>query len=300
MILTIFYSPFVDAIAEQPTVEADSEMILCYGDSLTYGWGKTEGSKSYPGVLASCLNGQGFKVENMGVGGETAMAIGIRQGGMPMYVKPFTVPAGTDAVAIELFSPSNYVFEKSLVHQWNVALNPVTIGGISGSIYYDSKNTTYIFIRSSSGMEAVFTRPEKVVTFGSSLTGKCLCIWIGTNDIAPGVENIIINVAENMIRHNGNDAYIIIGLTASNDIVPDANHALANHFGNHFIDIRSYLLSYGLADAQITPTEQDIKDIDNGAVPASLRIDAVHFNDAGYAIIGNQVYRKGIELGYWK
>ena len=74
---------------------------------------------------------------------------------------------------------------------------------------------------------------------------------------------------------------------------------MADYFGDHYLDIRDYLLEYGLADADVTPTQQDTTDISNGEIPTSLRIDTVHFNTAGYTVIANCVYKKGVELGYW-
>lgn len=74
---------------------------------------------------------------------------------------------------------------------------------------------------------------------------------------------------------------------------------LQRHYGAHFADIRKYLLDYGLADNNITPTEQDNQDIQSGEIPSSLRYDAVHLNNYGYSVVAHQVYERGKFLGYW-
>ena len=68
-----------------------------------------------------------------------------------------------------------------------------------------------------------------------------------------------------------------------------------------FIDARAYLIRYGLDDANITPTQQDLDNIKNNSVPKSLLIDEddVHFNQHGYTIIANLEYERGKVLGYW-
>ena len=63
-------------------------------------------------------------------------------------------------------------------------------------------------------------------------------------------------------------------------------------------ELSQYLVEYGLQDAGITPTAQDLIDISNGVVPSSLRADAVHFTADGYTILAQQVYNKLEQLGW--
>ena len=110
----------------------------------------------------------------------------------------------------------------------------------------------------------------------------------------------LINLEKQMIEYLGTEQYIILGLT-SKTYIPDVkpiNEALKEAFGEHFLDIRSYILQHGLEDAGITPTEQDQKDIADGEIPSSIRVDDIHGNAAFYKIIGEQVGQKLEELGY--
>lgn len=128
-----------------------------------------------------------------------------------------------------------------------------------------------------------------------------IVLFAGTN-LPPDKDTVgeLINLEEQMIEYSGTEQYIVLGLT-SKTYIPDVepiNEALKEAFGEHFLDIRSYMLQHGLEDAGITPTEQDQKDIADGEIPSSIRVDDIHGNAAFYKIIGEQVGKKLEELGY--
>lgn len=66
--------------------------------------------------------------------------------------------------------------------------------------------------------------------------------------------------------------------------------ALAKHFGSRFFNWREYLVNYGLSDAELSATEQDLKDINEGKCPSSLLSDGLHPNDKGHEVIGKKLY----------
>ena len=53
------------------------------------------------------------------------------------------------------------------------------------------------------------------------------------------------------------------------------------------------------SDCGLTPTENDIIDIQTGNLPEQIRADFTHFNSYGYYSKAKAIYLKGIELGYW-
>ena len=71
---------------------------------------------------------------------------------------------------------------------------------------------------------------------------------------------------------------------------------MRKEFGRRFISLREYLSQYGLDDAGITPTEQDLSMMAQGQTPQSLLTDSVHYNSACKTVIGNMIYRKIKEL----
>lgn len=66
--------------------------------------------------------------------------------------------------------------------------------------------------------------------------------------------------------------------------------ALAKHFGSRFFNWREYLVNYGLSEAGLSATEQDLKDINEGKCPSSLLSDGLHPNDKGHEVIGKMLY----------
>lgn len=129
-------------------------------------------------------------------------------------------------------------------------------------------------------------------------------IWVGTNNINDTVEHII-DVQNLMVSTVTSGKYIIVGLTAKTyfDDIANYNRKMYQTFDEHFIDIRKYILDYGLSDAGITPTKSDEQAIQSGEMPPSLIYQGdgygVHFLPAGYKIVAAQIYKKGVELGYW-
>ena len=72
----------------------------------------------------------------------------------------------------------------------------------------------------------------------------------------------------------------------------DLEEAMAAAFGDRYVNLREYLSTRGLADAGLSPTERDRRDMEAGRVPESLRSDEVHLNRYGYRVMGELVFRK--------
>ena len=269
--------------------------IACYGDSLTAGAGST--TMPYPKQLKT-LGKRFVNVVNLGVGGENSKSIAIRQGAIPIYTDSFTIPADTSAVEIEIKdADSQSVF---LAGQGDAGLNPCYINNVEGTI--SKSGDKYYFTRTSSGNSVTVTSGTQIITDGmKNHRDDLMIIWAGTNDrpSASTIQNVINNI-DSMIEYSSNSNYIVIGLTSKSYMpeVEEVNEILAEKYGEHFLDIRKYLLENGLSDAGITATAQDEIDINSGEIPSSLRYDEVHFNDYGYTIVGTQVYNKLISLGY--
>ena len=297
-------SSYALTFANKTTDKIGNEEVLCYGDSLTQGLGT--GLTPYPAILDSLISEK--KIYNFGVGGEACGDIGARQGGIPIYINPCTIPANGSEVPITFSTPGTLLSASGLIKQIqtdiDVSVNPCIVDGVNCYLRYDLNSNRYMLHRNTpSSNDTVIDRPMRIFTNGYYRKKDILVIWMGTNNAADSnVAEMIIRTAENMINHNSGNKYIILSLTSKllfGDNLEIVNNKLADYFGDHYLDIRDYLLEYGLADADVTPTQQDTTDISNGEIPTSLRIDTVHFNTAGYTVIANCVYKKGVELGYW-
>ena len=289
------------------------ETVNCWGDSLTRGVGVGDSySKAFPYVLYGLLDGR--KVINCGVGGENTINIASRQGGLPNIVKPFTIPADTNKVEIEL--TNIYGDSAGILLQGGSALDPITgkyvmtaqinpcsINGVEGTLTYE--NGKYYFSRSENGESVIVSRPTPLITYAmKSMRDNINIIWIGTNGgFTTSAE--LIECIEAMIDYMSpiNKKYIVIGIHHLVSTVTETFEMIEKNmvmrFGRRYINQRKYIIEYGLSDAGITPTEQDLEDIKNDTIPKSLRSDIVHFNADGYAVLGKQVYLRGKELGYW-
>ncbi|MFT3982803.1 MAG: hypothetical protein QM697_02755 [Lachnospiraceae bacterium] len=284
---------------EQPVVpiagfSGELPTIVCWGDSLT----ESIDGKAYPDFLRKLTQ---TEVVNYGVRAETAKAIAIREGAVPIFVGACVISEEAVPVAVEVTSGDGSGIQ--LLKNGSAGVNPCYIGGIAGTLSYDGSAGRYYFTRASKGEAVRIEAGSRLTTDGmvSRRKGDVLIIFSGTND-GPDASSIydIIEVQRAMLDYADCKKYVIIGLTCKKVMpeIEEVNKILAKEYGEHFLDIRSYLLSYGLAEAGLTPTAQDRADLKNGEIPSSLRKDYVHGNTYFYEILAGQVYRKLEYLGY--
>lgn len=282
-------------------------VINCWGDSLTFGYGATDrNTETYPKVLQKLL-GDSFTVNNYAVSGEGTQQIASRQGGTLAYVQPCTIPANgsvnitlKDLVGTSIF----------LLNQGDAGINPCYINGIKGTLSKDSSNI--VFTRLENGDAVEIMHPVPLITDANkNARDGIIIIWCGSNNRpyfnnSPTTEknevHNIIRCIKTMIKHsNCSGKYIVIGLTSKAYMsqIEMVNKVFATEFGEHFLDVRNNILLSGLKESEITPVDQDNTDIENGEIPSSLRVDEIHFNTKGYALIAKYVYELGKALGYW-
>lgn len=271
------------------------EHIVCWGDSLTYGSGGN--GVTYPGVLEEKT---GISVYNYGVCGETAKQIAIRMGLYRMTVPAFVIPENTIPTEVGLFYQDE---DPIMLRLGDVGLNPCEIAGVEGMLSYDKRDGKYYFTRNMAGSEIAVADGTPVMTAAEKTIdpNDIVVLFAGSND-RPTKDTVadFIKTEQEIIDYLGSSKYIVVGITSKGMVpeVEEVNKALAEAFGTHFLDIRTYLLENGLKDAGITPTEQDLADIENGEIPSSLRVDVVHGTADFYTILGEQLYEKMLALGY--
>ncbi|MBR4882056.1 MAG: S-layer homology domain-containing protein [Clostridia bacterium] len=272
--------------------ESDKPRIICWGDSMTAG---------YPKFLRQIAQ---VGTKGYSSSGEIAEYIAMKQGGIPFYAAPFTIPASNDAVRVQLLGPD---FEDidTIAAGSNAGLAPAYIGGIEGNIYFDSEDYCHYFIRKDAPpyKEVNINRVTRVVSLGmrERQTNDIHVIFSGPSNLYTCDEAYkLIEIQRKMTDYLGTDRYVIISITCLEYMpgLPKFNADLAEEYGDHFLDFRSYLLERGLEDAGLTPTEQDLKDIARGEIPESLRSDEEHGNEYYDRLLAQQVYEKLLELGY--
>lgn len=281
--------------------ESDTPRIVCWGDSLTEGYNATN---SYPEELAKL---SGVEVINYGISAESAEQIACRQGAIATYVYPMTIPADTTPVAFDTFTADGN--PSDMAYYATNGLD-ITIGGIEGHMYYDKNTSVYYFTRNEPGEEVEITELTQIVTEGmyNRTDNDIQVFFIGSNNW-PSVDNLhqIIEIQQDMIAYSDTDEYIIVGYTAK-PVMPELvelNKILKETYGDKFLDASEYFMTDALADAGIDPTAQDLADIANNQIPASLRafypngqLDDLHGNETFNELLAGIVYEKILELGY--
>lgn len=294
------------------SIAQKEENVACTGDSLTYGYGASPGSTDYPTVLTKLC---GKTVYNLGVSGESTDEILARQGGFPAIINPVIIPADTSNVEITFIGTVNIGGENTTLLRKDSGklVNPVIIDGVEGNI--SASNNKYYFTRLKDGTAHEVKRPQYVITKEMrEHKDDIQIIFMGTNggwmitadDAETRIKKLTSQI-DMMIDYNTSKKYIIIGMhyfyswVLYNGLTKEQlENAMLLKYGNHYINLRKYMIEYGLADAGLTATEKDTEAINNGNVPPSLLYsDGIHGNAYFYNILANLVNKKGIELGYW-
>lgn len=119
---------------------------------------------------------------------------------------------------------------------------------------------------------------------------EAVVIWAGRNNVAePSVveadlEAMVASLASGSrylileIIRGGAEADRAGGADAGG--IEQLNARLERRFGPHFVRLQTALLNH--ADRRIAGDRQDLSD---GVVPGSLRVDAIHLNDMGQAVV---------------
>lgn len=289
-----------DVKAKIETNSPDYTIIDCWGDSLTQGAGST--NYPYPTKLQELI-GSEYIVNNYGQGSEIAEVIAFRQGGMGAIVSPFTASVTASDV--------NIVDIKSVD---SASLSTMSYSGLynGNSVVYLNGTDKWMFRRQPGGnlglicadsalLGKEYARPTVAFSEGKG-TGHVAIICIGQNGWAAQTSRpeALADIISKMIEHNGTDRYIVVGRPTGNKSERNVEEIiLASRFSEHFVNAREYISKYGLKDNGLTPTEDDITSIANGAIPQQLRVDPVHMNDYGYIAMANCIYSRGAALGYW-
>lgn len=294
---------FSDEATEDNKINSDNsaKRVLCFGDSLTEGYGG-EG-------ITMCNTLQeisGATVFNYGVFSESLSCMAARQGGNPQYLcEDIVIPA--DCTPVHAQVQGKYGWEMLLVFG-DAGINNVSLGGIEGTYTIDDEGTRY-FTRLTEGEEVAL--PQGTQLFTHAMLDKkdddILVIWGGSNDEPQSSEEIppMLEKIDEMIAYHGNDYYVVISLTSRHGRIPvvdEVNKMLAEKYGDHYFDLRSYYLNDALNDLGIRPTDEDLIVIEKGDVPFSIRKnpeeDENHGNPDFYRLAGEQLYKKLVELGY--
>ena len=322
---------------DMQTVQTYLPGIVCWGDSLTAG---SSGNVSYPSTLQKYINtymcdiyefystidnAQDYSrldwsqytvsipVVNMGSGKESCATVLGRSGVSPYVVGDyFEIPAEPEAVAITIKSESGETVAP--LTAGNVGVNPVTINGVEGTVTLvseDQGGNAYHFTRSQAGDPIAVEPGTQIATAAAGQYRDYVhVVWIGTYDNVNKPENLVASVKQLLSRQAQNpDRYLVLGPCTVKGSWSGVNantmnaidSAMLQEFGNHYINVRKYLMSDGMTDAGLTVSREEKTQIQQGQVPASFRsnTNGADLSGTAYKLIGKLVYDRMESLGYF-
>ena len=261
----------------------------------------------------------GMDVYNLGVSGETSYEIATREGGLTMFVvKNVTVKAGKSVEISIVDADGNSVMLDNFNGYGGDNNQAENLVYINDQLFQLEKRDEKLYIKTYGNTQKGSVKLKKgmqVTTQAAhDVNADILVIQMGSNGGWDSYDELIAQY-QAMIEKSGTQCYIIIGDTDNPTEAYDSEQyesdievgtkdnvwetALREAFGEHFINMRAFMIEHGLETVGLEPTEQDLDDLANGRVPEQLKDDYTHFNSYGYYAMGAAVYQKGVELGYW-
>ncbi|MBQ3182155.1 MAG: S-layer homology domain-containing protein [Clostridia bacterium] len=277
--------------ADSMLVEADSkDRVVVFGDSMAQRLEKDPLRSKYLKI----------PVQNYGIGGEMAEAAAFRQGSIAIYATPMTIPADKTPVPVTFVTDNGD--EKDLGVFGDGVSNEFTIAGVIGKVAYTDGKA--YFTRVTEGEAVEVTNLTRVITpaMQDRRDNDILVIWTGSNNRYNAANAYkLVDTINEMIAYHSNDEYVIVGLTSKDYMaeVDGVNDVLREAFGEHFVDVRAYLMTEQcLLDNGITPSPADYDNMAKGEIPASLLADSIHGTATFYDIVSKMIAEAIEELGY--
>ena len=276
--------------------------IVCWGDSLTFGYGGN--GTSYPSTLQNLIDTRiigGIPVINNGIPIESTYSILVRANAVPMYSYAFEIPSGCDRTEMEVVLDGGHYI--NLGFNGEAGLNPVTIAGVKGRLearYTEGRYGLYYFSRLEPGEAVnVQNREQVYVDSQGKYSGYVNILFMGQNGTYSSPEHLV-EQHRIFVNSRDNDRFLLIGLTTGTaEDRALIEGAMSGAFGDKYINMRHELSVRGVELAGLTPTEGDIYCTSVGLVPGSLKSDDVHLNEHGYRAMASIIYERMDMLGYF-
>ena len=311
---------YADLTLDNMTVDATNailqeDIIDCWGDSQT-GGGYTSGITSWVSLLSKrigyTLNGKSadHSINNFGHGGDSSTEIAVRFGSMPLYIDSCVISKSTSVRDTCLIYAQNRCSVKRLGTLWGT-FNPVTVDGISCYIRNPNTSAKKTICRVSKGKEdhVVKNGTRVVVPYGSYGRDRVTIIMSGANkgygttyeDYVTILDDMIAMIPATEKRYIIIPSFTVAFVTPMGMTISEVEEKMAERYGEHFLNVRTYLIENGLSENGLEPTATDLSYISKGRVPKSLMHEGdYHLNQKGFISQTNVMYNKLVELGYLK
>lgn len=157
---------------------------------------------------------------------------------------------------------------------------------------------------------------QEVADLGAEHPGDILVVEIGSNGGWDSDYELLISQYWRIIEYSDCDGYIVVGDTDDpgtswGDMRQQAfspgdksretswEQALQEEFGDHFINMRLYLIENGLKVCGLEEEPSDDDAASQGCISDKLKSDWTHLDSYGYYAKARGIYERGLALGYW-
>ena len=317
-----------DSMTQGVGADTDADALVSLADGELY----DTSAQSYPQVLSQLT---GLDTYNFGVAGATSEEIAVMQGGLP-WTEIEVADDGDepedpteDATAEnDDLAPDEWT-EIEVADDGDEPEDPAEDATAENDdLAPDDGNESEAEAAAAAddegGDDEADEQGEQVISHidpevaeeGEERTGDILVLEIGSNGGWDDDYQVLISQYRAMIDRSGCEDYLILGDTDdpgtsvgdtsqvpfTEDYAPRETSweaALREAFGDHFINMRVFLIKHGLEISGLTPTAEDVANARLGCISKQLRSDWTHLNAHGYFAKAVAVYQRGIKLGYW-
>ena len=282
----------------------NNSVILCFGDSLTQGFGSSGGSFDYPTQLNSNLGGQ-YKVVNAGSSGEHSLAVLTRALIRKIYLSQDIVfEKGEASVKVsDTFLYCKDALDKLFYDGMGAELK-ITDLIIDGQKYRltrtSDEKTPFTITRENTDSAMTLSKDTEAKFDFSAYYGSVYCsvVLMGNNHGRTVTADELFAYYKEFADANPKSILIIPYWR------DDLTERMQKEFGERALEVKSYFMEDAFSDYHLSPTVLDNWCVEKGKVPACFKMENkhtdVHLNDAGYKILADLVYKKGVSLGYWQ
>ncbi|MBQ2746265.1 MAG: hypothetical protein IJF35_00920 [Clostridia bacterium] len=281
------------------------KVVVCFGDSITWGW-NSPGRYVYPAQLEANLDGQ-YKVINAGIAGEKTAAIASRANAIDFCLTNDVVfKKGQDSVSLdrELFSTADGEVIQYLGFGYELPHDRIIIDGVKYKIEYQKgeeyQHGIYTIVRENTATALTLKKGTPVKYDYSEQFDECyVAVFLsGANDGDSGSDKLLERYKKFAETY---ERYIIIAPF----FYTDNTAKFEAEFGKNVINPRKYAYErHAFEDYNLTPTKLDEWCIKKGRMPSTFLLnnnkEEMHLSSWGYKLVADMVYKKGVELGYWK
>lgn len=302
--------------------------VATYGDSLTDGAGG--GGQTLASGIQSAI---GVTTYKRAIGGQWAGNISHRQGGL---VADVTISGNQIVSGVNNITHFNgdALSTLAVAAGWpGLPLTTTAGDGATRTLNVRIANIAGVLTCSKPGGVETYTftpdggqtlpvrcpaRTAMVLTdndasaFGSAKDMRRVnVLWYGRNDDWTTPTGIMAALEASVQRliDSGNSRFLILTVINGNysseftgtsryGQLGDINRAIAKRWPQKTFDARRWLIEEALGVLGITPTAQDLIDIGNDTVPASLRSDNIHLTGAAYTALGVRCAAELTARGY--